>query len=493
MGISMIKTIKILFLSPEVTPFAKSGGLADVAGSLPLSLKRSGADVRIVIPNYHITKEGNFKNQLLIKDMEVPLGEEKLKVDVLETFLGEDIPVYLLEREDMYGRSNLYGNSRGDYYDNLERFSFFSHASLLVSRKLDFKPDIIHCHDWQTGIIPALLKGPYSSFKDLTDALTVFTIHNMGYQGIFPDDKLNVTGLNKRDFFHPAGIEYWGKISLLKAGIVYSDAVTTVSPTYAREIQTPEFGMGMEGILKQRSDSLYGILNGVDYNIWNPSNDEHIPVKYSNKRMSGKSRCKELLIKEMDLDPTLKARPLLAIISRLDTQKGIDILLDILDEILAFDLGLVVLGAGDETFQNILNQAAKHHRGNIGIKIGFDDPLAHRIMAGSDIFLIPSRYEPCGLTQMYALKYGTVPLVRATGGLNDTIKSFDEKTGNGNGFKFGSYSAEALLKEIEKAVSLFNDKKAWKKLMSNGMNSDFSWDRSAKSYLDLYLSIMKKG
>ncbi len=484
----MANALKVLFLSPEVAPFAKSGGLGDVAGALPLSLKHYGVDIRIAMPFYRVVKEAEFDKRNLIRDLEVPLGPANLKADILETRL-EDIPVYLLEREEMYDRPNLYGNSRGDYYDNLERFSFFGHAALSLAKHLDFAPDIVHCHDWQTGIVPALLKGPYSKVKGLSDAASVFTIHNMGYQGIFPGNKLAVTGLSPTGFFHPGGMEYWGNISLLKAGIIYSDAITTVSPTYAAEIQDTEHGMGMEGVLKGRASSLYGILNGVDYNKWDPVVDDYITTNYSAGFMSGKTRCKEALIKEMRLDPSLLKKPLCGVISRLDNQKGLDILIKILDDMVNLDVGLVVLGSGDERIQDDIKEAMDRHQGKIAAFMGFNDSLAHRIMAGADLLIIPSRYEPCGLTQMYALKYGTIPLVRATGGLNDTIETFDEKTGKGNGFKFRPDDSKALLNEIKRAVRLFKNKKVWKRLMLNAMAADFSWDRSAKAYLDLYNAI----
>ena len=483
--------MKVLFLSPEVVPFAKSGGLGDVAGSLPLSLKRLKVDVRIAMPFYRVVMEGNFKKKSIIKDLVVPLGAEKLNANIFETLL-EDIPVYLIERDDMYDRPYLYGNKRGDFYDNIERFSFFSHAALRLSEDLGFTPDIIHCNDWQTGIVPALLKGPYRTSRTLSNSSSLFTIHNMGYQGIFPREKLPITGLPEAGFFHPEGLEYWGKINLLKAGIVYSDAITTVSPTYAMEIQTPEYGMGMEGILRRRSGSLYGILNGVDYNEWDPSRDHHLASYYSRKSISGKVMCKEALIKEMGLDPSVINLPLLGLISRLDSQKGLDILVKILDNVLNLDIGMVLLGSGDEGIQNAFRKAAERHKGRIAIYIGFNESLAHRIMAGIDLILIPSRYEPCGLTQMYALRYGTVPLVRATGGLNDTVVPFDEKTIKGNGFKFVPYDAKALLDKIELAIRIFRDKKVWKQLMVNGMSADFSWDISAKAYVGLYRSIMEK-
>jgi starch synthase len=449
-------------------------------------------DVRLVLPFYRTVREGDFETRRLLEDLEIPLGKEKIAADVLETKTADDIPVYLIEREDLYDRPNLYGNAAGDYYDNLERFTFFAHASLRIAEAISFKPNVIHCHDWQTGLVPALLKGPYSHASTFSGTSTVFTIHNIGYQGIFPEEKLSVTGLMRADFFYLGGLEYWGGMSLLKSGIVYSEAITTVSPKYAEEIQTPDYGMGMEGILKHRSASLHGILNGVDYRLWDPEHDSYIAAKYSSQSLAGKCRCKESLIKEMDLDPSLRERPLLGMISRLDTQKGVDLLVKILKKILELDLGLVILGSGHEKMQQAIQKVAERHPGHVGLFIGFNEPLAHRIMAGADIFLIPSRYEPCGLTQMYALKYGTVPVVRATGGLDDSIVQYNPKTGEGNGFKFGPYKPASFLAAIRKAVDLFQNAGVWKRLVANGMKADFSWDRSAQSYLRLYQSVMDR-
>jgi len=488
----MADNLKVLFLSPEAVPFAKTGGLADVAGALPNALVRLGVDVDLMLPFYRVVREGGFEPRLLLRDLKVPLGNSELAAQVLGAKTEAGLPVYLIEREDLYDRPNLYGNPMGDYYDNLERFTFFSHAALRTVETLSVKPDVIHCHDWQTGLVPALLRGPYRDSPFLGATATIFTIHNLGYPGLFPSEKLSVTGLSGEEFFHPEGLEYYGKISLLKAGIVYSDAITTVSPTYSKEIQTPEYGMGMEGILQYRRASLHGILNGVDYQLWDPARDPHISAPYSLGKIAGKQACKESLIREMTLDPLLAKRPLLGMISRLDAQKGLDLLVKVLDDILALDVGLVVLGSGDERIQGAIQEAAQRRPGRVGLTIGFDEPLAHRIMAGADAFLIPSRYEPCGLTQMYALKYGTVPVVRATGGLDDTIVPFDHKTGEGNGFKFSAYEPKAFLEAIRKAVDIFQDPKAWKRLMANGMKADFSWDQSARRYMELYRSVIRK-
>jgi len=485
--------LKVLFVSPEVIPFAKTGGLADVSGTLPIALKKLGVDVRIVLPFYRMAHNREIVFHTLFQNLEVPLGRDRLKANIVETRTGDRIPVYMIDREDLYDRPNLYGTALGDYYDNLERFAFFSHAALLLSEVISFSPDVIHCHDWQTGLVPALLQGSYRNNRMLSGTSTVFTVHNLGYQGNFPADKMPLTGLSYEEFFHVEGLEFWGKISLLKAGIVYADAVTTVSPTYAKEIQTREYGMSMEGILSRRRAVLHGILNGVDYSLWDPAKDPHIAENYSPEDMAGKKACKAGLIDEMALDSSLMNRPLGGIISRLDSQKGLDLVIDILDKMLSLDVGLVVLGSGDEFMQAALQEAARLHKGRIALFLGFDDPLAHRILSGADMLLIPSRYEPCGLTQMYALKYGTVPLVRSTGGLADTVKHFDMKTGRGNGFTFGPYKPRAFLDAIREATGIYDKKHAvWNRIVANGMQEDFSWERSAKNYKKLYKNILKE-
>lgn len=488
----MAERLKVLFLSPEAVPFAKTGGLADVAGSLPGALKHLGIDIRIILPLYKMIKQSDIRIKPIIDDLKIPLGGEKLTARVWEAKGIGKVPTYFLERDDLFDRPNLYGNAQGDYYDNLERFSFYCHGALRIAEKISFAPDLIHCNDWQSGLVPALLTGPYAKNSFVGKARSIFTIHNLGYQGIFPAEKLWITGLPRDNFLRMEGLEFWGNISLLKAGIVYSDAITTVSPTYARQIQVNGYGMGMEGILHHRKSSLHGILNGVDYKVWNPATDSHITNKYSPRKLEGKNLCKESLIKEMNLNKSLNQKPLLGMISRLDFQKGIDLLVKILDNILSLDVGLVVLGAGNSSIQRALSKAAEKNPGKAGITFGFDEPLAHRIMAGTDMFLIPSRYEPCGLTQMYALKYGTIPIVRATGGLEDTIKPFNSQTGKGNGFTFTDYKPKAFFTSVLNAVDLYHNPTSWKKIQNNAMREDFSWDRSARSYLDLYYTTLKK-
>jgi starch synthase len=485
----METALKILFVSSEVVPYAKSGGLADVAGALPRALTEAGMDVKIIMPLYPSVKKIMLDKNPLIEKLLVPFGDIDLAANIYMTRSGKRVPTFFIQREDLFSRPGLYGSSMGDYYDNLERFTFFCHAVLRVARELDFRPDIIHCHDWQTGLIPALIKGPYNEpfFKGTS---TLFTIHNMGYQGVFPGYRLGITGLKGIDFYHQEGLEYWGNISLLKSGIVYADAVNTVSPTYAEEIRTREFGLGMEGVLINRKDSLSGILNGVDYGIWNPEKDNYIPKNYSLKNISGKSICKKELINEMGLEPSLSEKPIFGMVSRLDKQKGLDLLIDIIDELMALDTGLILLGSGDPGIITALAEASKMHPGKIGIGTGFNDPLAHRIISGNDFFLIPSKYEPCGLTQMYALKYGTVPVVRATGGLNDTV--FTYENGKGTGFKFSGTNPDEFLTCIIKAIDIYKDKNEWKRIVSNGMKEDFSWKKSAERYIELYKKLKEK-
>mgnify|MGYP000044182582 FL=1 len=481
--------MKIFSLSSEVAPFAKTGGLADVAGSLPCALKRLGVDVSIGLPLYRSVKEGAFDRETVFRGLQVPLAGQTLAGNVQAAETEEGVPVYFFEREDLFDRPNLYRAGEGDYYDNLERFAFFSLAALLFARSAGMPFDVIHCHDWQTGLVPAYRSTLFRSDPFFTSTSTLFTIHNIGYQGIFPREKLSVCGLPP-ETFHPEGIEYWGSISLLKAGLVYSDALTTVSPTYSREIRTPEFGLGMEGILQKRSSVLHGILNGADDSVWNPAKDSYLSSRYDLDHPEEKIVNKAALLREAGLDPGLLERPVLGMTARLSHQKGCDLLLGILDALEALKVGIVILGEGDPAYEGALRKAAEKYAGTMTVTIGFDEALAHRIMAGADIFLVPSLYEPCGLTQMYALKYGTVPVVRATGGLQDTVEEFDPGSRTGNGFKFGPYEPGAFLDAIRRATDLWSDREAWETLMRNGMRADFSWNRSAEQYLDLYRSLV---
>jgi starch synthase len=484
--------MKVLFLASEATPFVKSGGLADVAGALPVALKELGLDVSLILPYYRQIRELDLKPETVVKQLPVPLGREQLPADILQVFTEDGLPVYLIDREDLYDRPNLYGNALGDYYDNLERFVYFSQAALMAAEALGVVPEVIHAHDWETGLVSALVRGPYRNRSALGSAAVVFTVHNMAYQGLFPAEKFALTGLDPTVFYQPEGLEYWGRMNLLKAGIVYAAAVTTVSPTYAQEILSPDNGFGLDGVLRRRGADVYGILNGADYRHWNPGRDRYLKATYGPGSMKGKRACKQALLRKMKLDKELTRRPLIGLTTRLDTQKGLDLLLAALDGLMALDVGLVILGTGPEAVQEALREAAGRHPGRIGVEIGFNEALAHRILAGSDIILIPSRYEPCGLTQMYALKYGTVPVVRSTGGLEDTVTAFDRQTGRGDGFKFGPYTAEALLEAVREAVEAFEDKRVWNHVRSNGFAADFSWSRAAEEYLAVYEAVLRR-
>jgi starch synthase len=487
----MKKPLKLLYLASEATPFAKSGGLADVAAAFPAVLKKLGIDVRLVLPFYSEIRDKDVNLTPCLSGLEVPFADHMIKSDVLETKTEDGVSVYFLVNDDLYDRPGLYGSGTGDYEDNFQRFAFYCHGALKAAEAVSFHPNVIHCNDWQTGLVPTLMKTYYKNAASFEKTSTVFTIHNLGYQGLFPPKTLTLAGISPNEVLHAQGLEYWGNISLLKAGIVYSDAVTTVSSTYAREIQTQEYGMGMEGVLQERKEDLYGILNGVDYDTWNPESDQHIANLPSYGSPGKRIEYKRALIKEMGIDPGLENRPLLGIVSRLDEQKGFDLLLTAIDDLLELNVAIALLGSGNREIEEQILAKEIQHSGKIGVKIGFDESLAHRIMAGTDMLLVPSRYEPCGLTQLYAMKYGTIPIVRATGGLEDATIAFDPQTGEGNGFKFAPYDPLAFLEVVEQALDVFQDKDDWHRIVENAKKANFSWVKSAREYIDVYLSILK--
>jgi starch synthase len=487
----MDKPLRVLFVTPEAVPFAKTGGLADVAGALPKYLQGLGCDLKLVMPYYRMVKKTGVPTRPLGEEMEVAVGGETLRVDLYQGRLDQEIPVYFIGREEFYDREYLYSTPKGDYFDNAERFIFFSKASLLLCRYLGFSPDIIHHHEWQTGLIPAYLKSICREDPLFSHTGVVFTIHNIAYQGLFRKEKFWLTGL-PQEMYNPEGIEFWERINLMKAGVVYADVINTVSQRYSQEIQTPEFGYGLEGILSKRKEDLFGIINGVDYTEWDPSRDAHLVTRYDSKDLSGKSACKKDLLKEFHLPSSLEKVPLLGMISRLADQKGFDLLAEILEELFTLDVGFVLLGTGEQKYHDLFQQIARKYPQKAGIRIAYDDRLAHKIEAGADFFLMPSKYEPCGLNQIYSLKYGTIPIVRATGGLDDTIVNYDPATGTGNGFKFSRYDAKEFLNQIKAAISLFSQPKHWKRLLQNAMTADFSWQKSAEAYLQLYRKALRK-
>jgi starch synthase len=480
----MARNLRVLFVASEAVPFAKTGGLADVVGTLPYVLKDLGADVRVLMPYYGMVKQGKIPTTLVAENLEGHLGGTSLAFDV-HTPASGDHPFYFVERAEFFERSQLYGTPRGDYFDNLERFSFFSSTILPVCQNLGFQPDVIHCHDWQASLVPVYLRHRWQGADILNQAKTVLTIHNLAYQGLFAKEKFPLLGLDW-SLFGLDGLEYYDQINLLKGGMVFADAITTVSVRYSEEIQIPEFGYGLDGVLRSRASSLHGILNGVDYQDWSPEKDKLIPATFSAKKIAGKAKNKAALMQAYNLNPKLEKAPILAMISRLADQKGFDLVAAVLPELLAQDLMVVILGTGEETYHRWLAQEAPKYPGKLGVKIAFDNALAHLIEAGADMFLMPSRYEPCGLNQMYSLKYGTIPIVRATGGLADTVEPADPATGTGTGFLFTDYTPEAFAGALNAALKAYKNQKQWRRLMQNAMSQDFSWERSASAYLNLY-------
>ncbi|MGD8534207.1 MAG: glycogen synthase GlgA [Candidatus Aminicenantes bacterium] len=482
--------LKILFASSEVTPFAKTGGLADVSASLPSALASLGHQVVVVMPLYRSVKEGQFKLKNHEEYLDVPFRGNTGKDQVLFSKLSDNVRIYFVNRDEFFDRSALYGTPEGDYPDNAERFIFFSQAVLSLSQLIEFHPDIIHCNDWQTGLVPVYLRILYKDDSFFADSRTVFTIHNLAYQGLFPDQSMAISGL-PQELFSIEGLEYYGKMNFLKGGIVFSDAITTVSEKYSQEIQTQEYGYGLEGILQKRAKDVHGILNGVDYKEWSPEDDTHLAANYDLNDLSGKHKCKLELLELFELDESENA-PLIGIISRLAAQKGFDILAEAVDELIELGVSLVLLGTGDKAYEKQFAELGEKHRGHFGVKIAFDNALAHKIEAGADMFLMPSRYEPCGLNQMYSLRYGTIPVVRATGGLDDTIQEFDPNSGKGNGFKFAEYSSGALVEAVKRALRVYGKRGVWLGLMKNAMKEDFSWNRSALRYDEVYRQVLQK-
>lgn len=466
--------MNIAFVTSEAVPYAKTGGLADVSGALPLELEKLGHNVILVLPYYQMIKKKNLPVSKVN-------GENACVIKA-----GRNLSVYFIENEKYFDRPELYGTPKGDYPDNALRFSFFSKAVLELLQKINFKPDIIHTNDWQTALIPFYLKNDEKDNPFFANTKTVITIHNMAYQGLFEKEVLPDIGISE-DFFKPhgGGLEFYGKVNFLKAGLISADAISTVSEKYSREIQTEEYGCGLEGVMREQGGHIYGILNGIDYTQWNPEVDELIIKKYNRNDLSGKKECRMDLLREFGIS-ALDTTPVIGIISRLDDQKGFDILAEAIEEIAILDLRLVLLGTGHEKYHKLFTEIKEKYPEHFGIKIAFNNQLAHKIEAGSDMFLMASRYEPCGLNQIYSLKYGTVPIVRGTGGLDDTIEDFNPETEIGNGFKFYDYSAEALLKTIHRAIKTFRDAKKWNRLMLNGMKQDFSWHKSAEKYIQMY-------
>jgi starch synthase len=473
----------IVFAASECVPYAKTGGLADVVGSLPPELAKLGHRLTVYLPRYKQTKLAQDA-KTVIPSLTIPFDDKYRFCSVIDGGSHSGVQFYFIDYPPFFDREALYGTSLGDYRDNAERFALFSRAVLEASKIIDV-PDIFHCHDWQTALIPILLRSVYEEDPAFQNVASVFTIHNVGYQGVFPADTLPLLML-PWDLFTINKLEFFGKTNFLKGAIVFADFVTTVSRKYAQEIQTAEYGFGLEGVLKARSVTVGGILNGVDYSEWDPATDKRIAAHFSADDLSGKAICKQDLLAQFGMSNVDPKLPVVGIVSRFASQKGFDLISQAADRIASEEMILTVLGAGDKDYEDLLKRLARMFSQKIAVRIAYDNNLAHKIEAGADMFLMPSHYEPCGLNQIYSLKYGTVPIVRATGGLDDTIEPWDPKTGKGTGFKFNEYSGEALLVAVHAAVNAFKDQEGWKKLMRNGMNRDFSWRHSAREYVKVY-------
>ncbi|HWR44708.1 glycogen synthase GlgA [Sporomusa sp.] len=471
--------LKVLFVASEAAPFAKTGGLGDVIGSLPKELKNQGIDVRVIMPKYSSIPPEFANKMTQIASLTVPVGWRRQYCGLYELEY-QGLTWYFTDNEYYFKRGNLYG-----YYDEAERFAYFCRATLKALPQLGFMPDIIHCHDWQTGPLSAMLRQQYLVRNEYSGIKTVFTIHNLMYQGIFPGDILgDLLGLPP-SVFTEEGLEFYGQVNFLKGGLAFSDCITTVSKSYVQEIQQPYFGEKLDGFLVKRKSDLYGIVNGIDYDVYNPAADTEVHANYTWRGTTKRLENKLKLQAELGL-PVGKQTPVLGIVSRLVNSKGLDLIAHIMEELLSLDVQLVILGTGEERFEQMFTDAARRYPQKVSANITFSDRLAHRIYAGSDLFLMPSRFEPCGIGQLIALRYGSIPIVRQVGGLKDTITQFNPETGEGNGFSFINYNAHEMLSVIEEALTLYKDRTQWAKLIKNAMRSDHSWQRSASEYRALY-------
>ena len=480
---------RVAMVSFECLPFVKVGGLADVVGTLPVYLKKNKIDVRVVIPLHKKVDREKFQLKDTGQELLIPL---RGKLETARIYQGAiaDVPVYFIENDKYFNREEIYQTKDGDYPDNSERFIFFSKAVLETLKAIDFKADIVHCNDMQTGLIPAYLKILYRTDAFFNKTKTVFTIHNIAYQGFYSKEVFYLAGFNDMDWT-PEKLEYYGGINFIKAGIVYSDIVTTVSKTYAVEIQTlPKSGRGLEGVLTSRKEDLYGIVNGIDCEEWNPETDKFIAEKFSSKDLGDKNICKKDLQKICGLPA--ENVPLFGMVSRIDSLKGFDLLCVIIDELAQLPMQLVVLGSGDKLYQDKLNEFGLKYRKKLSVNLKFDNILAHKIYAGSDFFLMPSSAEPCGLSQMIAMRYGTIPIVHKTGGLADTVMQFNSKTKKGTGIVFEKYLTETLLQAIKSGLKIYKNKSLLTAVRNNALKKDFSWNESVKEYMSVYELTMKK-
>lgn len=474
--------MRVLFIASEAFPFIKSGGLGDVMYSLPAALRRLGIDARVMIPKYGDIPVFFREKMNCVSIFNVPVGWRNQYCGV-EEIRYEGMPFYFIDNEYYFKRQGLYG-----FFDEAERYAFFCRAALEAVRYLDFKPDVLHCHDWQAGMVNLLLKAHYGNDPLYNEIKTVFTIHNLKYQGIFPKEVLGELLDLSDDYFKADAVEFFGGISFMKGGINYSDIITTVSESYKEEIQTPFFGEQLDDLLRLKRDRLYGIVNGIDYDTYDPAADKAIFVRYDVNSLDKKGANKVKLQEHLKL-PVNKDVPMLAMISSLTRQKGFDIIANVLDEILAMDVQLVILGQGENNYEGLLREYAKKHPDKLSVNITYDELLARKIFASADIYLKPSIFEPCGAGQLIALRYGCIPIVRETGGLKDTVKAYDESSGEGTGFLFSQYTPQHMLAAIREALKCYRGG-SWQKIVGNAMKEDYSWKRTAAAYKRLYNMIV---
>ncbi|WP_449601239.1 glycogen synthase GlgA [Paenibacillus sp. Marseille-Q9583] len=472
--------MKVLFAAAEAHPFIKTGGLADVIGALPKALKGAGVDVRVILPKYRGIPEKFTSKLEHLTEVYVPIGWRNQYCGI-EHMVYDGIPVYFIDNEYYFGRDGIYG-----YMDDGERFAFYNRAVLECLPAIDFQPDVLHCHDWHAAVIPMLLQGHYRHNPFYSEMRSVFTIHNLLYQGVFPYEVLGeLLGLDSSYF---GGVEYYRNVNFLKGGIVYSDRVTTVSPTYSEEIRTPYYGYGLDGLLNARADVLSGIVNGIDTKSYNPATDTSLVTRYRSN-LAKKTENKLALQEELGL-PVDANIPMVAMVTRLVDSKGLDLLTRVLDELLyKDDIQFVLLGTGDESYERWFKEAAWRYPTKLSSQILFNDALSRKIYAASDIFLMPSKFEPCGISQLLALRYGSIPVVRETGGLNDTVQAYNEESGEGNGFTFSNYNAHDMMFTLRRAISLYKQPEHWKKITKNAFAGDYSWNVSAQQYIDIYNEI----
>lgn len=478
--------LKVLVVSSEAAPFAKTGGLADVAGSLPKALAIQGNDVRVVLPRYR-----SISGFTTVADFPVQIGSRKETCVVRQSHIEaksdqgkKEVPAYFVDNYHYFDRDRYYG-----YEDDAERFSFFDKSVIPLCDSINFLPDIVHLNDWQCGFVPLLMKMRSKDDPAWSEAGSVFTVHNLGYQGRFSGDVLEFLGVG-REYFNSDGVEFYGGVNFLKAGLVFADVVNTVSDSYAREIQTPQYGEGLDGVLRSRGQDLYGIVNGINYHEFNPGSDPRIFTAYSAGDIGGKLDNKYALQRELGLP--VSEEPIFGLVSRLVDQKGLDILLSAMPEILSRPIQLVLLGSGDARYENEFRALAERHRGKVSAAIGFNGVLAQKIYAGSDIFLMPSRFEPCGLGQLIAMRYGSIPVARRTGGIGDTVRDYDPDTRTGTGFLFDDYRPRDLLRAVDRALEAYRDQDVWRRIVRQAMESDFSWNKSAALYTELYIEALAR-